>query len=176
MLLSPLQLDSYFFEELHFLHDTAFDAKEKNLNQPLPIDALQVDVDRALHPTDARRRFYRLRLELPASDGKFSCSLRAVVVGYFTILEECQEERLDVLADANAPALLYGVAREALAALSGRGPLPPVTLPAVHFLDFTPPNLDDGNSAAESKKVTGEKKQIVKTAKKPRKSPSLKSV
>jgi preprotein translocase subunit SecB len=137
MLLSPIRLDSYYFEELAFRHDEKFDAAQNHASAPLNVEDLKASIDYGHQADSERTRFYRLHLELPPLDGRYSCSFRAVAVGFFSIDESCSDEQLTMTANTNAPAVLYGVMREAVAALSGRGPLPPLCLPSVNFLDFS---------------------------------------
>lgn len=166
MLLSPLQLNRYFFQELAFKHDDDFNA-DNFVDEPLPSEALQVSVTRGVNPEDARDWFCRLSVELPPSKGRFSCSLRAVVAGFFTVGGECPDERVQTLVDVNAPALLYGVAREALAALSGRGPLPPLCLPSVTFIDAIAPQgkPQEPKTATTRRKTSSEPTAKTKTLK-----------
>ena len=59
------------------------------------------------------------------------------VVGYFEVAKDVSEKQMIKLVATNAPALLYGPAREQLANITGRGPLPGRYLPSVTFIDTT---------------------------------------
>jgi preprotein translocase subunit SecB len=160
MRISPIRLERYYFEELAFRHDEAFDAESDSASTPLPVDELQASLDFGHEKGNVRHRFYRLKLELPPLDGRFSCSFRVVAVGFFVIDDTCPADQINTIANTNAPAVLYGVAREAIAALTGRGPLSPLCLPAVHFLDFAQ-SMEQETAAAQSeqpKKSTAKSK------------------
>lgn len=172
MLLSPLRLDSYYFEELAFRHDEAFDAERNHASAPLDPDDLEAAIDYGHRPDDERTRFYRLQLELPPLEGRYSCSFRAVAVGFFALDASCPDAEIALLANTNAPAVLYGVMREAVAALSGRGPLPPLCLPSVNFLDFSQQSVENESSEPEIVLPEGAPVKARATAKKPRKAKS----
>ncbi len=140
MKLSAIYLERYFFEELRFKLDADFDgadeAGQRILATPLPLDVIRAEVELAVSSDSARQRIYRLLLFTDAAPGQLPYAFRACVIGHFAIGAECPDDAVEQATNANAPALLYGVAREAVAALTGRSPWPPACLPAVHFLDL----------------------------------------
>jgi len=75
-----------------------------------------------------------------------------------------KEARLKEVVAANAPAMLFGAAREIIRAATGRGPFPPVIIPSTHFLEPKPP----GEKALKKKsaKKTGKKKTAKKAGQK----------
>ncbi len=59
-----------------------------------------------------------------------------MLVAFFEVIPEWPPEQVDRLFSANAPALLYSAAREALATVTGRGPYPEIFLPSVTFVQL----------------------------------------
>ena len=66
-------------------------------------------------------------------------SLDLQVVGVFTVVDTYPAAKREGMVRVNAPALLYGAAREMVAHVTGRGPYQPVVLPAVTFIDEAAP-------------------------------------
>lgn len=165
MILSAIALQQYYFEELGFALDADFDATQNGQSvgaAPLAPEQLHIDVGLAVSEADARARVYRLHISSAAASGILPVAFRARVTGHFQIGADCPDEDVEKASNANAPALLYGVAREAIAALTGRSPWPPMCLPAVHFLDlsFAP---DEKDTAAKA--LAPKKRRAAKTAK-----------
>lgn len=127
---SPLELLFYYVESLRWKVETGFDPEKP---ASLQCDDLECHLQRDDQDNTPRETAYRLRLALPPCEGRFPYSFEIVVVGYFRLGEEVPDESIVRVLDANAPALLYGTAREALATSVGRGPFRPLILPTVHF-------------------------------------------
>lgn len=70
------------------------------------------------------------------------------LIGFFEVLPEFPEDKIEDLVTANAPALLYGAARELVLLVTARGPYSPFVLPSASFCDEAP----------TSRKVAPEKK------------------
>jgi preprotein translocase subunit SecB len=84
---------------------------------------------------DNPRRF-RIRITIESNNQKSKTlpyEFRITLVGYFKVTEQYPEEQVDLLVSVNGPSVLYSAAREALAALTGRSPLPAIVLPTVTF-------------------------------------------
>lgn len=60
------------------------------------------------------------------------------IVGFFEADKRLPDAKVADFMTANCPALLYGAAREIVLLVTGRGPFPPFTLPAVTFVDDCP--------------------------------------
>jgi preprotein translocase subunit SecB len=82
-------------------------------------------------------RTCQLLVELKdATSSKFPCEFSIMLVGFFEVIPEWPPEQVGRLFSANAPALLYSAAREALATVTGRGPYPEILLPSVTFVQL----------------------------------------
>lgn len=167
MQISPLHLERFFFRELWFEWDEQFDATSDEgrakVFDPLPIHVLNCDISLLVARKDARERVYDLQLESRTEEGDFPYRFRARIRGEFRVGEEVEDGKVNGLADANAPAVLYGVLREALASATGRGPFAPVCLPSVNFLDvaFTPPSEEDESPALPKPRGRRRKQQEI---------------
>jgi preprotein translocase subunit SecB len=71
----------------------------------------------------------------PAADANFPYSYRVVLVGQFGVGENVKPEDEERWAKIHASSVLYGMAREIVRALTGRGPYRPVILPTVSFYE-----------------------------------------
>lgn len=179
---SPLELLFYYVESLRWKVEAGFDPGKP---APLQCDDLEWHLQHDNESADgnaqnaakenvgntaprkeiSRETAYRLRLSLPPREGRFAYSFEIVVVGYFRLGEEVPDESIVRVLDANAPALLYGVAREALATSVGRGPFRPLILPTVHFQGL---QRDQSDTSEKTSSETLDQTPL-KAAKKPRK-------
>lgn len=132
MTLSPIQLDFYYVESLRWKIESEYDFEK---NTPLSLGDLEWNLERADESEDGRQSAYRLTLCLRPTESRYPYSFEIVVVGGFVLSEEVPEERITAVLDNNAPAVLYGAAREVLATSLGRGPFRPPVLPSVHFMN-----------------------------------------
>lgn len=130
---AALQLNSYFVESLRFDAQQEFNSKSGTC-QPLP-DDLTWNLESASTPNDLRA--YRLTLALTARDGRFPYAFEIVLVGVFDFDPNFPSEDAQKLADANAPAVLYGAAREIISSVTARGPFKALCLPSVTFNGLT---------------------------------------
>lgn len=132
---SPLQFEHYYIESQRF---ALVEDYEPNAAEPLvwPVDGFECDVQRADLEV-SRHAAYRLSLKSIAVEPVFPYEWEIALVGHFRLSDEIPEAEIERIMDANAPAVLYGAAREALAAALGRGPFRAPMLPSVHFLNMT---------------------------------------
>lgn len=146
---SALCLERYYFEELSFRHledfEPSTEAGTRAINDPIPSPALQCQVEGAEKVDDQRQCFCRVSVELPPDAAKFPYTFKATAIGIFRVSEQVPDSGVREFVDANAPALLFGAIREAVSAMTGRGPLPPATLNAVYFVPS--PRIDSGQKS-----------------------------
>src|SRR5665213_1963633 len=64
----------------------------------------------------------------------------AELVGFFEVDKSVDESKIDDLVACNGHAVLLGAARELILLITGRGPLPPFTIPSATFVDMCPSN------------------------------------
>jgi preprotein translocase subunit SecB len=130
---SPLQLEDYMMKRLRF-------ALTSPLNEILNVsgyDPLDLEVSAE---TNKRNDPLRWRSEIlirskDEKEGNYPYSFELVYVGFFKVVEGFPSDRIEQMVRANAPALLYSAAREALMYLTGRGRLPGIMLPSVTFIE-----------------------------------------
>jgi len=132
---SHLSLEDYFVTELYFAAVPEFGSSTDG-SKLSPTD-LDVKVQRWAQQEAPSRRSCNLTIELKESpDYKFPWIFRITLVGFFEVIEGYPYD-IEKLVHANAPAILYSAAREALASVSGRGPYPEVLLPSVTFVELS---------------------------------------
>ncbi len=129
MIPSPLQLEHYFFTQMHLDANPGADP-DADLNYDASVQCAQ-------HEDDPRRWMITLTVDIggteedtdPVYNGKFE------IVGMFRVDGEFPEDRVANLAHINGAAILYGSVRELVANLTARGPFPQILLPTTTFID-----------------------------------------
>ena len=131
---SMLEVDSYFIESFQFstLHDFEPNSTEGVLRAGKD---LQWQLEHALTPDDCMA--YRLRVVLSQENSRVGYTFDIVLTGIFVPDASYSEEQAQQLADVNAPAVLYGAAREFVALATGRGPFNALCLPSVTFHEIS---------------------------------------
>jgi preprotein translocase subunit SecB len=160
---SKLDLVGYYFKELSF---SVRSSAEKGLSLiSFPGLNYTAEFKRESHEMLVNAKFrggrnkedpsrwrFELKLESAAPDtDEFPYDYSAHVVGYFEVNADhsLNEETIRT----NSIALLYGIARDALAATTARGPFPGILLPSVSFIDS--PLIQKPEVATKSKAVKG---------------------
>lgn len=156
---SPLQLEDYLLRRLRFglvspLNDM--------LDPSVIYDPLDVDINAETRNRNDDPLLWRTELVVRSRDekeGTYPYTFELVYVGFFRVVKEFPAERVEQMVRANAPALLYSAAREALLYLTGRGRLPAVLLPSVTFIEPPPSQPTKGKkSGARRAQKTAKKK------------------
>lgn len=131
--ISRLQLDTYFLKELRFfLKDDlpkapAKKTKEKTVN--LEISDLTTPLDNGGYKWRCE-----LTIESTNPEERHFYDFRIVMIGFFSVDENMEADEARLLAETNAPAVLYSTSREIVATVTRRSPYPGTLLPAVTFL------------------------------------------
>jgi preprotein translocase subunit SecB len=144
---SPLLLEGYYLKEVAVELNPKFEKRSD-------VSALagfhyQTDASFAPEPInfaysgaawankdESSRRAVEITIEsVKSKKNEYPYSFRITLVGYFEIHKEYPSEKAELMFHANAPAILFGAAREMLASITARGIYPAVILPSVTFLD-----------------------------------------
>lgn len=135
---SNLKLETYFVERLSWSLAEGFDPGGE-FESELECENIHCDIERAELDTP-RRAAYRMALEHAARPASAPYEWRLALIGYFELGAGIPDEGAVSFMDSNAPAVLYGAAREVLASALSRGPYAAPLLPTVHFtgLQFQP--------------------------------------
>lgn len=166
---SPLELLFYYVESLRWKVESGYDPETAPSLQASDIEChLQRNDDEDGGP---RKAAYRLKLSLPSQDNRFPYSFEIALIGFFQLNDSVSDENVAKVLDANAPAVLYGAAREVLATSIGRGPFRPLLLPSVHFLDLErqEPAPKKSSTTKPRAKATSKATAMRKSRKKPTK-------
>lgn len=143
MIPSPLQLEHYFFTQMHLdAHPGADPDAEMHFDS---------SVQCGRHEDDPRRWMITLTVVIggeeedadPAYTGQFE------IIGMFRVDDQFPEDKVANLAHANGAAVLYGSVRELVANLTARGPFPQVLLPTTTFIDECAHSKDKANKGTE---------------------------
>ena len=142
MIGSPLQLMRYFVTECHVTASKQFKPEERMI-----VDGDLLEVEPACKAVKNSRHWeVRLRIKFqPGPEVNTPYFFTLEVVGFFQVLPNFPEEKVKPLVQTNGPSVLYGIAREVVREMTGRGPFPQMFLPSVAF---APPKTTTGTAAA----------------------------
>jgi preprotein translocase subunit SecB len=132
---SPISLLDYFATDLALATNRSFDAAK-----PVHFNRSEYLVDVAVQRSEKAPnadRLWQVTLDVrhqPGPETNFPYAYRVVLVGQFSVAawSQTDEERTVRIHGAS---VLYGMTREIVRVLTGRGPFRPVILPTVSFYD-----------------------------------------
>lgn len=135
---APITLLEYFATDLSLTANRDFRADQATDFQPAHFSAEPT----VLHsPTDTDARRWQVTLDLkhvPAANCNFPYAYRVVLVGYFRAESWVTTENEERTIRVHGASVLYGMGREIVRAMTGRGPHRPVLVPTVSFYDPPP--------------------------------------
>ena len=129
---TPLQLKYYFFPEVSSSAALDFDPEKDKGSR-----SLSLKIDESLQPTPKSPGQYQLGLRLgvgPKEKTKAPYRINLTIIGFFAVREDVPENQRETLVRITGSSMLYGMAREFIMAVTGRGPWPPVMLPTISFI------------------------------------------
>jgi len=159
MLLSPLQLEGYFLKEVTFSLNEEIEEKPTELKKA---ENLGVEVSVSVNCLDKKKRRWRCELTLdlkPKDEADSAYTFHLILVGFFFVLENYPEEKVELLANTNCPAILYSTAREMLVTVVRRSPFAPVLIPSVTFLQVEKKQSKSEKSELAKNKTTRTRKK-----------------
>lgn len=133
---SRLQLNSYYLKELsYFLKDGLETPPAKKTESKI----VELEISDLTTMLDANRHEWRCELTIKSTnpEKKHFYDFRIVIVGFFTVDKNLNTETEKLIAETNAPAVLYSTSREIVATVTRRSPYPGTLLPAVTFIKDT---------------------------------------
>jgi preprotein translocase subunit SecB len=131
--ISKLQLNSYFLKELsYFLKDSL----EKPPSPKTHEKIIELEITDLTVPLDGSDHGWRCELTIKStnSEPEHFYEFRIVLVGFFSTDPGLDANFAKMIAETNAPAVLYSTSREIVATVTRRSPYPATLLPAVTFL------------------------------------------
>lgn len=151
---SPLIIDYYFVKKVQFELKNGFDTDLTGERKEVSSPKLNINVASGKNTEEQNHWRFELNIEADenSSEPDFPYTFAISLVGFFRVDENYPSEQADLLAQVNAPSILYSAAREFLANVTGRSPYQPILLPSVSF-------------APEPKEAKPKKKVVTKKAK-----------
>lgn len=153
---SPLQVETYFLNELSFEVNEDYDETK-------PLDdsskGFQYFTDFGCYDVEKHKWYcgFGVRLKREA-DENTPYSYKVVLTGYFKVEGNVPSKEVEEkLVHANAPALLYTVAREILSSVSASARWGRINLPTVYFPAVTSAEIKEEGQKPSSKKLTSTK-------------------
>jgi preprotein translocase subunit SecB len=134
---APISLVEYFVTDLSLAANRNY-VEAKGLEVKPGEFATDVNVTRV----DAGERKWQLVLEVKhqaAPETNFPYAFRAAVVGFFTVAPRVAADEEERTVKIQGASVLYGVAREIVRAMTGRGPHRPILIPTASFYERKPP-------------------------------------
>lgn len=154
---APLQLLDYWSTSLHM---EACPGYEPEKDTEMDLDSITVDHEvKLLESPESEKIGTQWLVGLSVKQGPcepanipytFSVTLQGIVLA---LPGGPQGELLERTVKANAPAMLFGAAREMIRALTSRGPHRAVIIPSTNFLPTHPPEGSSGKKAKSGKKT-----------------------
>ncbi len=132
---APISLLEYFAIDLSFSANPNF-ASDKPTE--IKEDEFGVDVRLQRAPKETEEHRWQLTLEVKhqaAPETNFPYSFRLVLVRFFTAAATVKPDDEERMVKIQGASVLYGMAREIVRAVTGRGPHRPVMLPTVSFYE-----------------------------------------
>lgn len=136
---APITLLEYFATDLSFTANREFAADKPIESRPEDFAAVPAVQSSA---TEAEPRRWQVTLEikhLPAPGTNFPYNYRVVLVGFFRAEASVAPQNEERTIRIHGASVLYGMGREIVRALTGRGPHRPLLVPTVSFYETPPP-------------------------------------
>lgn len=156
---SPLQLEAYFLKDLSF---SLTNDLKKLSSEKTEFEGLDISINDTTTSIDKDSRKWNSEVVVEAkskSKTKVPYIFKVVMVGFFSIDPKYPEERAQMLAETNAPAILYSSIREVIFNLTSRSPYPNLLLPSITFLK--PPEEIKNPLRGKSKKIASKSEEKV---------------
>jgi len=132
---APISLLEYFATDMALSANPLYDSS-KGLELKDAEYNVDVRVDAA--PSESGPARWQVTLEIgqqTAPETNFPYSFRLVLVGFFEVARPSSPEQDERFVKIQGASVLYGMAREIVRAITGRGPHSPVMLPTVSFYE-----------------------------------------
>ncbi|ACB73821.1 protein-export chaperone SecB [Opitutus terrae] len=151
----------YFATDLALSTNKAF-STEKPLKFESSEFAINVAVQKSTVAEGSGRR-WQVALDVghqPAPETNFPYSYRVALVGQFSIAPHIKPEDEERIVRIHGASVLYGMTREIVRVLTGRGPFRPIIIPTVSFYEpksavpTTPEPTAEPKTAAEAVTAT----------------------
>jgi len=128
---APLQIARYFVTDCHVTASKQFKAGEK-----VALDFDQLEIQNGWKSVDTDRQWeVSLRVKFqPGPEVNTPYFFTLEVVGFFSVAPNYPEEKIERLVRTNGSSMLYGVVREVVREMTGRGPHAQMLLPSVSFV------------------------------------------
>ena len=155
MQLSTLILKQYFITNISIKSSVPAATTQDELLKLLAGSHSNISTKLETAKNEQNNRLWKVVIVItvrPSEDAKF-CPyvIDAELLGFFEVHPSVEESAIQDLVTCNGPAILFGAARELILFITSRGPMPPLMLPSVTFIDGTIANLKKSAAAAKQK-------------------------
>jgi preprotein translocase subunit SecB len=144
MQLSPLILKQHFITSFSIKTAIPNVASQDDLVKLMMGSHSNITTQVQTAKNDDNKRLWKVVITLMVrpSEGSTFCPyvIDAELLGFFEVHQSVDESAAEDLVACNGPAILFGAAREIILFITGRGPMPPFTLPSVTFIDGSKEN------------------------------------
>ncbi len=132
---APVSLTEYFVTDLSLTANPSYTDSKR-------IEFKQEDMtgDLRLSCVDTAAKKWQLTMEIKhqaAPETNSPYAFRVVIVGFFTVAGRVVDEEQERTVKIQGASVLYGVAREIVRAMTGRGPHRPILIPTVSFYEVS---------------------------------------
>lgn len=138
-MLAHLQLEDYWIDEL-VIRDVGGPPPSSSGQEGVPLPRIHFDVYTPEQDQKETERYHVVELKVFAGRAKalkgIPYEFRIKIYGVFTVSPHLDEESQYRLLHLNGPAMLYGIARSAIATATGLGRKDKYILPSINVLDI----------------------------------------
>lgn len=138
---SLLRLDRYWLKSISVSENSAFDPASTG------VPVFESTTSRAQKAEDPK--YWKVDLEVRTPEKNNSFQPYNVIVKLSGIFEVPNNLDWEVVVAVNAPAVLFGAAREIIATVTSRGSFPAMVLPSVTFMDEAPKKDESKESSKQ---------------------------
>lgn len=169
---APLQLTDYFITKLNLEANPDYDLEGKVTADLDTIDVTHnIEHFESVDNGGSKWRVIMVIKQIIPKGRNIPYKFELELQGEIFAFPIFKEDRLATVVNANAPAMLFGAAREIIRAATGRGPFPAVVIPSTNFLPAPQKKTTKKTTAKKAaKKQTAARKaatkKVAKTSKK----------
>ena len=133
---APISLVEYFVSDLALTASRQF-----NVSKGVEFKPTEFGTDVSASRMEGDSRKWQLRLEVKhqaSPETNFPYAFKVGLIGFFQVSDSVAVEQEERTVKIHGASVLYGVAREVVRAMTGRGPHRAVMIPTVSFYEQAP--------------------------------------
>jgi preprotein translocase subunit SecB len=169
-MLASLNLREYFVDEITVKANEQFKGRKSGKKDESGTLKIQFDVNQSKSSKSKYMLPLTVELNTPEMKGNsYPYYVYVAIRGFFSFVEDTDEETMAKMIALNGLSILYGVARGIVSQITGNGPFGKTILPSVNFVEILKEKI-----SAEQKQRDGEASTSIKKPSAKRRSQGIK--